>query len=158
VVSSSNFGGVDMMSFLPGTGNGLRQVRVHQERSQEAMSAPELEGAELDLAVARSLALEPIPGQPAGFFYWTEDGSPVSGWWAPSRIWAQGGPIIEREQIGIEWWGDPTGDEFLGWVAALPGSAAFRDSPTYAEGWASGPTPLIAAMRCYVASKQPPTA
>jgi hypothetical protein len=58
--------------------------------------------------------------------------------YSPSTDWAQGGPIIEREKMqltysdGADWgayiW---TGQNFAGW----------------------GPTPLVAAMRCYVASQ-----
>jgi hypothetical protein len=54
----------------------------------------------------------------------------------PSENWADGGPIIERERIRL----DPRGV----WVAA-------HDTCEWTEY--SGPTPLIAAMRCYVASK-----
>jgi hypothetical protein len=59
------------------------------------------------------------------------------GRWSPSTDWSQGGPIIERE---IE--------------------SLYEHKPL--ECWAAkskqgdlryGPTPLIAAMRCYVASK-----
>lgn len=57
----------------------------------------------------------------------------------PSESWAQGGPIIERECIFIA----PT------WDGENAGSSA-RASRT---AWIEGPTPLIAAMRCYVASK-----
>jgi hypothetical protein len=54
-----------------------------------------------------------------------------------STDWAQGGPIIERE--GISWHcGNKTS-----WHAYAYGSAENI----------SGPTPLVAAMRCYVASK-----
>lgn len=57
-------------------------------------------------------------------------------YFAPSKKWAQGGPIIEREKIAIDYDHDV-------WNAAK-----------YGLGWyISGPTPLIAAMRCYVASK-----
>ena len=56
--------------------------------------------------------------------------------------WKDGGPIIERERI------------------ELKGSAvntSWSASPSiHSENWdwnISGPTPLIAAMRCYVASK-----
>ena len=55
----------------------------------------------------------------------------------PSTNWAQGGPIIEREEIAH--WPDEEG----GWFASAN------------EGQGKdfhGPTPLIAAMRCYVAS------
>jgi hypothetical protein len=54
---------------------------------------------------------------------------------APSTDWAQGGPIIEREKIELEWDGNY-------WLAQIR-----ADDEWY------GPTPLIAAMRCYVASK-----
>lgn len=54
----------------------------------------------------------------------------------PSTDWMQGGPIIEREKIAI----DCDGAQ---WVASS------NDKPIcYAAK-----TPLIAAMRCYVASK-----
>ena len=53
----------------------------------------------------------------------------------PSTDWAQGGPIIEREKITIEW----TGEDWMAYV--------WHDHEWF------GPTPLIAAMRCYVASK-----
>jgi hypothetical protein len=54
-----------------------------------------------------------------------------------STDWAQGGPIIEREGITIEWEGDPDS-----WCACI-----MADQEVY------GQTALIAAMRCYVASK-----
>ena len=53
----------------------------------------------------------------------------------PSTNWAQGGPIIEREGIEVR--------------GKAPNCyASYPKYPTY-----HGPTPLIAAMRCYVASK-----
>jgi hypothetical protein len=64
----------------------------------------------------------------------------------PSTDWAQGGPIIEREGIGLLRVGDrlPHQQWDAGETDELPDTL-----------WAvvSGPTPLIAAMRCYVASK-----
>jgi hypothetical protein len=61
-----------------------------------------------------------------------------------STDWAIGGPIIEREEISIS-------REFAAskveWAAWTP--APIRDD---AEAFGYGPTPLIAAMRCYVAS------
>jgi hypothetical protein len=54
-----------------------------------------------------------------------------------STDWADGGPIIERE--GIELLCESLG---FRWVAM----------PQKGPEW-RGPTPLIAAMRCYVASK-----
>lgn len=59
-----------------------------------------------------------------------------------STDWAQGGPIIEREKIAVL---SPMTGEF--WDA--------RDGKRLVTPFIywRGPTPLIAAMRCYVASK-----
>lgn len=57
-----------------------------------------------------------------------------------STNWAQGGPIIEREELGFAKYGPNKT-----WKAVI--GATPRGTPGY------GPTPLIAAMRCYVASK-----
>lgn len=63
-----------------------------------------------------------------------------NGWrFQPTSDWSQGGPIIERECIAIH--RDMRFAETI-WVAGIP----FNQN-------LSGPTPLIAAMRCYVASK-----
>lgn len=55
-------------------------------------------------------------------------------YFAPSKKWSQGGPIIEREGITL---------------TACNGAW----EATYRGYFGYGPTPLIAAMRCYVASK-----
>ena len=61
----------------------------------------------------------------------------------PSENWADGGPIIEREEISIEF----NRAEFKSaWIAYKLGSP-HEDNPK------GGSTPLVAAMRCYVASK-----
>lgn len=62
-------------------------------------------------------------------------------WTKFSVDWAQGGPIIEREEI------------FL--AKSLRGcwNAVAYDAQHTATAFEDGPTPLIAAMRCYVASK-----
>jgi len=60
-----------------------------------------------------------------------------------STDWSEGGPIIEREGINLDNYAkNPK------WSAWTP--APDRES---GEAQAYGPTPLIAAMRCYVASK-----
>lgn len=63
----------------------------------------------------------------------------------PTSNWAQGGPIIEREHLSIEAYSAPN-DEGIAcfWYAS--------EDKFDAETW-DAPTPLIAAMRCYVASK-----
>jgi hypothetical protein len=58
-----------------------------------------------------------------------------------STNWAQGGPIIEREKIDVI--ADPNGKDV--WMGRL-----YLNWVKY-EAFAT--TPLIAAMRCYVASK-----
>ena len=57
----------------------------------------------------------------------------------PSTNWAQGGAIIQRECIELQHWG----------AHSVPWSAWIDE-----EHHHYGTTPLIAAMRCYVASKQ----
>jgi hypothetical protein len=52
-----------------------------------------------------------------------------------STDWAQGGPIIERERLLLRPYG-------LSWECSMGG-----------DNWFKGPTPLIAACRCYCASK-----
>ena len=57
--------------------------------------------------------------------------------WPYSTAWSQGGPIIEREKINI-WWDGV-------WHAKYDGCRPDQVQDAH--------TPLIAAMRCYVASK-----
>lgn len=63
---------------------------------------------------------------------------------APSSDWAQGGPIIERERIsvGYERYGSTGGGQ---WDAVMEYKKAYLME--------YGPTPLIAAMRCFVRSR-----
>jgi hypothetical protein len=66
----------------------------------------------------------------------------AAGWrFYPSTNWAQGGPIIEREKIDLTV--VPASGDWM--CTVLVGDDAFVIEV--------GPTPLIAAMRCYVASK-----
>lgn len=104
------------------------------------MKTSELTGAALDWMVAKCLPddeylFDPHPYLP------DENGQPD--YFEPSTNWAQGGPIIEREGINLDNYAkNPR------WSAWTP--APERDS---GEAQAYGVTPLIAAMRCYVASK-----
>ncbi len=68
------------------------------------------------------------------------------GTWKPSVNWSQSGPIIERELIRVI---APT-MRGIDWIARIK-----QGLPSSMHGWfeKTGPTPLIAAMRCYVASK-----
>ena len=95
----------------------------------------------LDWAVAKSLGatkIQPYEYNGQGFLRVSLAGG-VHAPWEPSRYWAQGGPLIERENIDLV---SPTPSDPL-WQAMQ-----WR----FAHG-AKGPTPLIAAMRCFVASK-----
>ena len=72
-----------------------------------------------------------------------------------STNWAQGGPIIEREvtkifrNVGGTW-----SAMILKDVPIPPEDRGTSLALTQRMQWnAAGPTPLIAAMRCYVASK-----
>ena len=64
--------------------------------------------------------------------------------YAPTESWSVAGPIIEREEISIS---REFASSRVEWAAWTP--APIRDD---AEAFGYGPTALIAAMRCYVAS------
>ena len=101
------------------------------------MKTSELIGTKLDWAVAKC---EPNMLD----LYYSDDNEPLfleeapdyHQAWEPSSNWAQGGPIIERERL------DVYGFDGENWCA--------NDNLRATQ---YGPTPLIAAMRCYVASK-----
>jgi len=61
--------------------------------------------------------------------------------YAPWKNWAQGGPIIEREGITVFCVDD------YEWAASFGATQYFKNETPLS------PTPLIAAMRCFVASR-----
>ena len=67
-----------------------------------------------------------------------------------STDWAQGGPIIEREGISLTQFkeGEVEPDDEGVWCAAYVREDFGDDSRS-----SIGPTPLIAAMRCFVCSR-----
>ena len=81
------------------------------------------------------------PGNPFPAIQWDCDWQELSAY-SPSTDWSQGGPIIERELIEV-------GRQHGEWIACInaPENGDWESTGQY------GPTPLIAAMRCYVASK-----
>lgn len=89
----------------------------------------------LDWAVARVEFVGTLPLRIVSGVIYTVEGDN----WNPSTDWAQGGPIIERE--GLCLW-----SEGYDWEAKIQ-----IGSGEWLTEWAE--TPLIAAMRCYVASK-----
>jgi hypothetical protein len=96
------------------------------------MKTNELQGAALDWAVAKCEGLKDFDIENLCFY----DDEGIS--FEPSCVWSQGGPIIEREGISLEF--RPMGSMFE-WIAFC------------GEEFEGGETALIAAMRCYVASK-----
>lgn len=99
----------------------------------------ELTGAALDWAVAKCEGITPIAVKKRyseGHILYSLPASTIP--LEYSNKWAQGGPIIEREGITV---GPDTGLDW--WIAHLKGGVYIDH----------GPTPLVAAMRCYVASK-----
>jgi len=107
------------------------------------MNVDELSGADLDWAVAKCEGYEIVRmrGNEITFLDRTDDGALNERQIGYSTDWAQGGPIIEREGISLSRRGEHS---WSVWGAVL------NDFEFDEEG----ETPLIAAMRCYVASKQ----
>lgn len=98
------------------------------------MKTSELTGPALDWAVAKC------------------EGREVKAWAVHRRLgrcdystnWAQGGPIIERERVTLMYC---EGEYIAGTNPECFDNQVFMYHKHY------GPTPLIAAMRCYVASR-----
>ena len=106
------------------------------------LKTSELIGPALDWAVAKCEST-PVAKHSTGRMYLVDtpwgDKSRVK-WiaeYGPSRHWAQGGPIIEREHIAVWWDGI--------WHSKYDGCRPDQVQDAL--------TPLIAAMRCFVASK-----
>lgn len=118
------------------------------------MKTNELTGAALDWAVAKCEGIELESGygvqETSGYYNrLLVDGRMSKGQsmlvrYIPSTDWAQGGSIIEREGISID-----QRDNGSLVLACIDAPMEHEEN----EIWANGPTPLIAAMRCYVYSK-----
>lgn len=98
----------------------------------------ELTGAALDWAVAKCCAEVNVRWSAAHEQLLIE-GLPYSVW-QPHKNWAQGGVIIEKGQVSLVF--DFTNGSWCARIYTKPIVISY-----------DGPTPLIAAMRCYVASK-----
>lgn len=101
------------------------------------MLTENLTGAALDWAVAVLQNVE-CDEQHSGIWF-NDAGEAVR--YTPSTDWSQAGPIIERNRIDVV--ADEHTDE---WHSVMCGEVVH-----IAMGY--GPTPIIAALRCYVASK-----
>jgi hypothetical protein len=103
------------------------------------MRTSELKGAALNWAVAIAEGWKPDRvSENQGEYWWffKESRGMNPKHYHPATHWGIGGPIIEREKIGIGY------DEEVGWVG-VDMDAKYQQ----------GATPLEAAMRCYVVSK-----
>ena len=113
----------------------------------------ELEGTELNYWVAKATGRECGLSYPQWLGHWTSDPEGTGlkkhawiadetgdkDWFQPSTDWSEGGPIIEREKIMLANGYGYTDIGFI-WLAHIDNHQQ------------RGVTPLIAAMRCYVAS------
>ena len=99
----------------------------------KTIKVSEATGPALDWLVAKCEGYE-TAFTPAGDVIIFQEG--VIDYFDPHRNWGWCGPILEREGISIYRMASD-------WSAAYNPSGATQD----------GPTPLIAAMRCYVASR-----
>lgn len=117
------------------------------------MKTSELIGPALDWAVAKC--------EGAGTPYIGATGKQTLATSRYSTDWAHGGPIIELEGIGIlfdagsvcskpRWFATPDDQRATSSYEGQKFDPAFMVSK---DAGMTGPTPLIAAMRCYVASK-----
>lgn len=110
----------------------------------------ELTGAALDWAVAKcdDRRINFNPGGGLEVRGRTEEGAELpEAWdlwmpWHPSTTWAQGGEIIEREKIST------TVDDSGVWIAF--NHYNYADEKRFMR---AGPTPLTAAMRCFISSR-----
>ena len=108
----------------------------------------EAEGEALNWMVAKveGRTTEIVHAEGSWPLYWEGQGNTTYHY---STNWAQGGPIIEREGITVGPYHEKSAQVPNSWSAYLGWDSVELESLYDCDG----PTPLIAAMRCYVASK-----
>lgn len=117
----------------------------------------DLTDAALDWAVAKCEGEYEWNLEPVRFIYLRKDGLSHSGIFCYSTDWGHGGPIVSREHINLRQTFTEGGyrtSQSMDAVNAkidLPNGATVFDPLKVVQEY--GPTDLIAAMRCYVASK-----
>ena len=109
------------------------------------MKTSELTGAALDWAVAKCEQVDEYILYESFLTRYEDDECEEGVDYHYSTDWAQGGPIIEREGIVVDI------RKEHGWVAARE-FWYLQDAADH-DLCSTGPTYLIAAMRCFVASK-----
>jgi hypothetical protein len=101
------------------------------------LKTSELEGEMLNRAVAKCEGIKGFDAENCCFY--DDEGMPFE----PSCVWAQGGPIIERERLKVVYFA--SSQEWNVSKLRYGGLCEPHDM--------KGPSLLVAAMRCYVASK-----
>lgn len=107
------------------------------------MKVAELTGAKLDYWVGKANDIADLNIINGRCFH----GNYSKEWvklYSPSTDWACGGPIIEREKLVLMPWVQTNREE---WASRRKDGWPKQGDPYF------GATPLIAAMRCFVASK-----
>lgn len=113
------------------------------------MNVSDAVGAQLDWMVAKCEGLNPnsdpkVRRQYVGYSGFAEANGFGYAIKHYSTDWSQGGPLLEREKLELRC----TDYEWQAFCFGFPVAKAHSGRRV----WASGPTPLIAAMRCLVAS------
>jgi hypothetical protein len=122
------FGGAMKVAELEGALLGYWVAKAQGEEAHIQL----INGTMPDYCIVRLEGEAAYPCRQADYFF------------RPSSKWKDGGPIIERERINLETcepWHAPAP-----WMAAIDNGGAI-------ENHCYGPTALVAAMRCFVASK-----
>lgn len=111
------------------------------------MKVTDLKGAQLDYWVAKAEGLALSVDWNQGDYILVGAGSGDLQRFSPSTDWSAGGPIIDRERITVIAW---KRDQ---WGAFVGDQHPYLDVKADWDEDATGPTPLVAAMRAYVKSK-----
>lgn len=151
--------GLNLTEWLPpeiSGGDGGNEMQINTS---------ELIGTALDWAVAASLNLQFNEGRVIKICHaentnlaWVEQenypGAYLYRRFDPSTNWARGGPIIEREDIAFRKYHKPESTNHGTYYARVCRESDVQVHWRKTTGFQhTGPTALIAAMRCYVASK-----
>jgi hypothetical protein len=112
----------------------------------------EFQGAELDLLVAQAAGMQAariVDGVCMIARSQTAESSAGASLvhFRPSASWTDAGPIVEQHKISV--WRYPNLDS---WHAGTEFDFV-RSEGLQVRNYCQGPTPLVAAMRCFVASK-----